>query len=44
MVALPAPNALQMFPWRPKEYPAARLKGNKKTAEMVADGTAVKVV
>jgi hypothetical protein len=38
------PNALQMFPWRPKEYPAARLEGNKKAVEMVAYGMAVKVV
>jgi hypothetical protein len=33
-----------MFPWRPKEYPTGRLKINKKSAEMVAYGTAVKVV
>jgi len=44
MVALPAPNALQMFPWQPKEYPTAKLKINKKAAEMVAYRTAVKVV
>jgi len=33
-----------MFPWRPEEYPVARLKGNKKAAELVAYGAAVKVV
>jgi hypothetical protein len=44
MVALPAPNALQMFPWRPKEHPTAKLKRNKKAAVMAAYGTAVKVV
>jgi len=37
-------NALQMFPWRPKEYPAARLEGNKKASEIIAYGTAAKVV
>jgi len=43
MVALPAPNALQMFPWRPKEHPTARLKRNKEAAELVAYGTSVEV-
>jgi hypothetical protein len=33
-----------MFPWRLKEYPTVRLKINKKAAELVAYGTAVKVV
>jgi hypothetical protein len=33
-----------MFLWRPEERPTAKLEGNKKAAEMVAYGMAVKVV